>query len=260
MKVLSLNLNTYQEDRQFDKFMAIAKKIIDESIDIVLFCEAGQSLMSPYVEGEIRQDNAIKIICDKVNELLGTQVYRFCWEMVHFGFKVYEEGVAIMAKHPIENIQSSYITKTSDHFTFKSRKVIKATINNIDFYSCHMGWEDDENEPFAYQLNKLNNYINENSKDRLAIIGGTFNNDVKTKSYQDVIKAGYTDLYVKANPNGMYDETLIVPYGYQKHDTYRLDYIFSNRSTVNIKQAKYVFEENERVSDHVGILVEFEAE
>lgn len=259
MKVLSINLNTYQEDRQFDKFMKIAQKIVDEAIDVVLFCEAGQSLMSPYIEGDIRQDNAIKIICDKVNELLGTQVYKFKWEMVHFGFKIYEEGVAIMSKYPLENIASTYITKTSDHFTFKSRKVIKATIQNIDFYACHMGWEDDEVEPFAYQLSELHRFIQQESKDRLAIIGGTFNNDVKTKSYQEVIRAGYIDLYANANPEGMYDETLILPDGFHKEDTYRLDYIFASKKDVTIKKANYLFEKDDRVSDHVAILVDIEA-
>lgn len=260
MKILSLNLNTYQEDRQFDKFMKIAKTIVDENIDVVLFCEAGQSLMSPYIEGDIRKDNAIKLICDKVNELLGTQVYRFKWEMVHFGFKVYEEGVAIMSKHELNDIKATYITKTSDHFTFKSRKVLKATINNIDFYSCHMGWEDDEVEPFNYQLNQLHQFIKTTSENKLAIIGGTFNNDVKTKSYQDVVKAGYIDLYVKGKPDGMFDETYILPFGYQKDSNYRLDYIFSNKEVLTIKQAKYIFEGNNRVSDHVGIVIEFEAE
>jgi len=259
MKVLSMNLNTYQEDQQFEKFMRIAKKIVDEDVDVVLFCEAGQSLMSPYIEGDIRKDNAIKIICDKVNELLGTQIYRFKWDMVHFGFKIYEEGLAIMSKHSLENIQSCYITKTSDHFTFKSRKVLKATIKNIDFYSCHMGWEDDENEPFSYQLHQLDQYVKDVSMNRLAIIGGTFNNDVKTKSYQDIINLGYIDLYRKANPEGMYEDTLILPEGYQKEDSYRLDYIFSNKNQITIKNVKYLFEKTDRVSDHVAILIEFEA-
>ena len=85
--------------------MRIANEIVSRNIDVVIFCEAGQSLMSNYVEGDIRKDNAVKIICDKANELLGAQVYKFKWEMVHFGFKIYEEGVAIMSKHPLEKIE-----------------------------------------------------------------------------------------------------------------------------------------------------------
>ena len=88
MKVLSINLNTYQEEKQINKFMRIANEIVNRNIDVILFCEAGQSLMAKYVEGDIRNDNAVKIICDKVNEILGSQVYKFKWEMVHFGFKI----------------------------------------------------------------------------------------------------------------------------------------------------------------------------
>ena len=69
MKLLSINLNTYQEERQMDKFMRIANEIVNRNIDVILFCEAGQSLMAKYVKGDIRKDNAVKIICDKVNEL-----------------------------------------------------------------------------------------------------------------------------------------------------------------------------------------------
>ena len=261
MKILSINLNTYQEDRQFDKFMTIAKMICDEQIDVVLFCEAGQSLMSPYIEGDIRNDNAVKIICDKVNEILGTQVYKFKWEMVHFGFKVYEEGLAIMSKLPLENIQSTYVSKTSDHFTFKSRKVIKSSIQNIDFYTIHLGWEGDEAEPVLDQINALHDYVCKESKDKKVIIGGTFNNDVRTKAYREMISKGYTDLYAQFKPEGKYDETYILPQGYDRRGNhYRLDYFFSNQNNFKIKQAKRMFEGENRVSDHVGILIELEVE
>ena len=261
MKVLSINLNTYQEDHQFDKFMKIAKTICDEQIDVVLFCEAGQSLMSPYVEGDIRKDNAVKIICDKVNEILGSQVYKFKWEMVHFGFKVYEEGLAIMSKHPLENINSTYVSKTSDHFTFKSRKVIKASIQNVDFYTIHLGWEDDEAEPTAEQLNQLHDYILRQSAGKKVIVGGTFNSDVRTKTYRDMISKGYVDLYTQFKPEGKYEETYILPQGYNRRGNfYRLDYFFSNQNNLKIKNAKYMFEGQERVSDHVGIFIELEVE
>ena len=257
MKVLSINLNTYQEERQMDKFMRIANEIVNRNIDVILFCEAGQSLMAKYVEGDIRNDNAVKIICDKVNEILGSQVYKFKWEMVHFGFKIYEEGVAIMSKLPLENIESKYISQTSDVFTFKSRKILKATIDNVDFYSCHLGWEDDEKEPFSKQMELLDQFVDKN---RFSILGGTFNNDVKTKSYRQIASYGYVDLYVKHKPEGRYDETFILPEGFNKRDNYRLDYVFASNDKVKVNNACYLFEKNDRVSDHVAIFVEFEAE
>ena len=42
-----------------------------------------------------------------------------------------------------------------------------------------MGWEDDEVEPFAYQMEQLDRFVKENSVNRLAILAGTFNNDGK---------------------------------------------------------------------------------
>ena len=73
---------------------------------------------------------------------------------------------------------------------------------NIDFYSCHTEWWNDEIEPFKYQADKLLNNIN---NERLSFIMGDFNNNayVKDEGYDYLIKNGLIDTYtlaqVKAN-------------------------------------------------------------
>lgn len=265
MKMMTLNLNTYQEDNQQQKFKQIAKKIVDEQIDIICFSEAAQSFMSSRLDEYVRQDNAVKLICDEANRLLGQKVYQFVWDLSHYGFKIYEEGIALMSKHPIADVATQYVSHTHDIFTFKSRKIIKATIDyngtNIDVYSCQLGWSDDEYEPFDQQFNRLSEWVKTESKSDLVILAGDFSNDVKTASYKQIVDAGYYDQYVIGKPDGMYDETFIYPVGYDASNlnkSLRLDYIFANKNDIPVKVAKRMFELPERVSDHMGVLVEWD--
>lgn len=265
MKLMTLNLNTYQEDMQIEKFNRIAEMIVKEDIDIICFCEAAQTFMSPRVDEYVREDNAVKLICDAVNHLLGKTVYHFVWDLSHYGFKIYEEGIALMSKHPMSQVASQYVSHTHDIFTFKSRKVIKATIDyhglNIDVYSCQLGWADDEYEPFCDQFERLDEWVREESPDRFVILAGDFSNDVKTQAYQQVIEAKYIDQYVLANPQGLNDETFIYPIGFDTANVsqcLRLDYVFANQKGYPVTSAKRLFMDDLRVSDHMAILVEWQ--
>lgn len=267
MKLMTLNLNTYQEDRQKEKFKRIAQTIVDENIDIICFCEAAQSFMSSRVDEYVREDNAVKLICDEVNRLLGKEVYKFVWDLSHYGFKIYEEGIALMSKHPMSNVASQYVSHTHDIFTFKSRKVIKATIDynghNIDVYSCQLGWADDTYEPFSEQFKRLDEWVKAESKDGMLILAGDFSNDNTTEPYQQIVSAGYIDQYVVGKPDGMNDETFIYPIGFNAtnaNQSLRLDYVFTNEHQYKVTQAKRLFMNDMRVSDHIAVMVEWQIE
>lgn len=265
MKLMTLNLNTYQEERQNEKFRRIAQTIVNEDIDIICFCEAAQTFMSRRIDEYVREDNAAKIICDEVNRILGQPLYHFVWDLSHYGFKIYEEGIAILSKHPMIDVTSQYISHTHDIFTFKSRKVLKAAIDYngvmIDVYSCQLGWEDDAYEPFDGQFKRLDEWVKEESSHEMVILAGDFSNDVRTQAYQQVLDADYEDQYVKGNPNGLEDETFIYPLGYDAshvHQCLRLDYIFANQHNYPVVVAKRLFQDDERVSDHMAVLVEWD--
>jgi len=266
MKMMTLNLNTYQEENQREKFNQIAKKIVDEDLDVICFCEAAQTFMSSRVDEYVRADNAVKLICDEANRLLGKKVYNFVWDLSHYGFKIYEEGIALMSKHPMTNVATQYVSHTHDIFTFKSRKVIKATIDyqgkSIDVYSCQLGWDDDEYEPFVEQFKRLDEWIQSESKDHMIILAGDFSNDVATASYQQIISAGYSDQYVLGKPDGLHDETFIYPTGFDASNvnkSLRLDYIFAKSLDFKVKSAKRLFVPPEKVSDHIAVMVEWDS-
>lgn len=261
MKLLTLNLNTYQEEHQLEKFRHLAQTIVDEAIDIICFCEVGQSFMSNQVNQYCREDNAVLLICSYVNEILGSKTYHYVWDISHYGFKIYEEGVAIMSRYPIKDVKSRYISETHNIFTYKSRKIVKATLEIddalVDVYSCQLGWVDDKEDPFSNQFENLHQWVTEMGEHPV-ILAGDFSNDVRTEAYKQVIDAGYCDAYVEGNPNGMYDETFIYPSGYELNASpLRLDYVFTKNLNFHVKESKRLFTECDCISDHTGVLVEF---
>lgn len=262
MKIMALNLNSYQEDNQEEKFRRIADKIIDEEIDAMCFSEASQRINTPYAHDHIREDNALKIICDMVNEK-SKDTYHYAWDFSHFGFTIYEEGIGIITRCPIDKVECRYISKTADTFSYKSRKVMKITLwdheQKINVYSVHLGWGDDEYEPFEYQFQQLDQWIKE-EPDVFTVISGDFSNDYNTRYYDMVVSEAYIDQYLQANPEGMNDYTFINPSGieFRHAEKLRLDYIFTNTNDYRAVDAKRFFLEGDRVSDHVAIYVELE--
>lgn len=264
MKIMTLNLHTYQEEDQLKKFNRIATTIFEEKIDIVCFCQAAQTFNSPIVKAHIRYDNAVKLICEMVNALYGEDCYQYVWALSHYGFKIYEEGIAIMSRYPIYDVETRYISQTQDTFTYKSRNILKASIDyhgtKINVFSCQLGWEDDKYEPFDIQFNNLHQWVCE-QKDVFCISAGDFGNDVRSKCYSQVIGSGYIDQYLEAKKDGIYDETFINPRGFTtvSFKSLRLDYIFSINKPYHAKEAKRFFmDEEHKVSDHMAVMVDID--
>lgn len=260
MKVMILNLNSYQEDEQMIKFQRIADKIIEEKIDAICFSEASQRIDGSYCKERIREDNALKIICDKVNEKSDLN-YHYAWDFSHFGFTLYEEGVGIVTHLPIESIESRYVSSTTDPFNFKSRNVMKAKIkykNDVmNIFSVHLGMGGDEYESFELQMDKLNDWVNEENV--YTLIAGDFGNDYDTLYYDKIVSKGYSDQYIVAKPEGMKDYTFINPQGLEfRHSSkLRLDYLFAKGNKYRPIDAKRFFLDEDKVSDHVAVCIEF---
>lgn len=261
MKVMTLNLHSYQEDHQDEKFKCIAKKIVDKKIDVICFSEASQRLTTPHISKYIREDNALKIICDYINEL-SDETYQYAWELSHYGFTIYEEGIGVITRLPIKEVQSRYVSAETDLFNYKSRKVLKVCVEydneEINIFSVHLGM-DDELEPFDLQFKKLDKWVKEqNGK---CIMAGSFNSDVLSDGYNQIISAQYTDQYIQALPEGFDDYTFINPSGYEFRNSkdIRIDYIFTLNQPFTATEADRFFDKEERVSDHVAVYVDLKA-
>lgn len=258
MKLLTLNCHSWLEEEQLYKIKYLAKTIVEEKYDVIALQEASQSIKASIKEGNIKEDNYGLLLIEEIRKLGGDE-YHLVWDFSHIGYDIYEEGVCILTKHKIVNSESFYISQNKSKTFWKSRKVVKATIDvnneNIDFYSCHMGWWNDQEESFVVQVKNLLAHADE-SKNR-AFFMGDFNNNafLKNEGYDFLKSNGLIDTYNLAEnkDSGVTVKESIAGWDDNK-EALRIDIIFTNKTT-EVYSSKVIFngENKEVVSDHFGV-------
>ena len=286
LSLLTLNLHTYQEfstpgkkEAQLNEqdalqrvrdhgplFDKIANAIIKLNIDVVCLQEVGEwKNHSDNSFGKHKSNAALQII----QRLRGEDYYVYM-DWSHYGWDVWKEGSAIISRLPILSAESKYISKKNNGTKnfWQSRNVIKAQLKlndsvNLNVFSVHAGWWDSEIEPFQEQYEHLQRWVKTSTKlDEVTILCGDFNQPAAEKGYQLMTgSGGYVDLYLKANPTGMYDKTVegnIAGWERDEKGT-RIDYFLMNStSSLKVVQSQRIFTEKlfGRVSDHLGIYVQ----
>ncbi len=142
--LLTLNLHTYQEPDQDEKFERIARFAMQENITCLCFQECAQSTTASYLDKSetVREDNAAHVIVRKLNDL--GQKYGYVWDWAHIGFDVYEEGLAVVSQLPVLASTSELVSAGDDPTdAMGTRKVLHArlAVNTemvIDVYSMHL--------------------------------------------------------------------------------------------------------------------------
>ncbi len=81
------------------------------------------------------------------------------WLPIKIGYGKYDEGLAILSRSPIIDTDNVLISKCNDYSYWKTRRIIGIKNELGWFYSVHMGWWNDEEEPFNEQWNNLNNHL-----------------------------------------------------------------------------------------------------
>ncbi|MEQ8153505.1 MAG: endonuclease/exonuclease/phosphatase family protein [Clostridiaceae bacterium] len=262
MKLLTLNSHSWMEENQKEKIKILAEAIKELDYDVVALQEVNQSLSKKLVWSNVREDNFSVLLLDEL-EKLGCSGYNMCWEFSHLCYGTYEEGISIITKHKIleEDISRFCISASRDISIPKTRRGIRISIEiegeMIDFYSCHMGWWNDQEESFKGQADKLLSTMN---KDRLAFLMGDFNNDAfgRSEGYDYFIEKGMKDTYwmTKNRDDGMTVEGKIAGWDLNRKSL-RLDWILANKE-VDVQYSKVVFNGKNKtvISDHYGVEIE----
>ena len=255
MKLLTVNCHSWQESDQEKKIGILADRIKREKYDVITLQEVSQLIESEVLYENIKKDNYL-VVLNEALKSIGCNDYSFVWDYSHIGYDIYEEGIGILTRHPIVNTESFFISKGEDRSYWKTRKILKATVDidgtETDFYTCHLGWWEDE----EYQADKL---LSKDSKDRLAFFMGDFNNNanVRNEGYDYMISKGLKDTFIlaKEKDSGVTVKGKIAGWEENKVDM-RLDIIFANKE-ISVKNSAVVFNgDNEAViSDHYGVEV-----
>jgi maltose 6'-phosphate phosphatase len=264
MKLLTLNVHGWQEENQMEKLNDLARDIASERYDVIALQEVMQSIDAPVVKESIKQDNYALVLIQLLKEL-GVHDYDFVWDMAHYGFVTYEEGLAILSRHPITSNKSFFVTELQDMNNWKTRKMVQATISfeekELHFFSGHFGWWNDEIAPFKQQFDNLVKHV---PSEGLSFLMGDLNNDANVRDEGfDYVKAnGFYDTYEMAAEK---DEGLTIAgsiAGWNNNeDGRRIDYILSNKP-LHVQRSAVRFDGKETpvVSDHAGVAVTIQLE
>lgn len=259
MKLLTLNCHSWQEDNQIQKIKYLANIIKEKQYDVIALQEVSQRRDAKIVEEKIKEDNFIYLLVKELKKL-NVLDYSFLWDISHIGYDIYDEGLAILTKHKVINQKSFYISRSKDINNYKSRNILKATIKvkdrEFDFYSCHLGWWNDKDEPFKEQVDSLSENIDIT---RETFIMGDFNNNafINDEGYSYLLSKGFEDTYSMATQK---DNGITVPgeiAGWEKsEEAKRLDLILTNKK-INVINSQVIFNGINKnvISDHFGVEV-----
>ncbi|MCS5420446.1 MULTISPECIES: endonuclease/exonuclease/phosphatase family protein [Psychrilyobacter] len=257
MKLLTLNCHSWQEENQLEKIKYLAETIYERDYDVVALQEVSQHRESQIIYGNIREDNFALLLVEELKKL-GT-AYNFIWDFSHYGYDIYEEGVALLSKQPFTDVQSFYISQSEGIENWKSRKIIGGSVEfkgeAYSFYSCHTGWWSDAEEPFRYQGEKILE-ISKNTDNKVFFMGD-FNNDANIigEGYEFLIKNGLTDTFTAAK---IKDDGCTVPgeiAGWEDDiSKKRLDLILAG-TPVEVYSSNVIFNGKNKniISDHFGV-------
>lgn len=278
MKIMTLNAHSHGVDLPENVFRKnldeLAECIVRQQVDVIALQEVCQTREAGIVSQEeihgyvpaggeavIRQDNYAWQLLRRLEDK-GRQ-YHWIWENIKIGYGIFDEGLALVSKFPIEKAEAYYLSDSRDYQNWKTRKAIAANIHTEGqraWFACaHMGWWQDEDEPFAGQMDRLQEELS--GKDGNVYLMGDFNSPAHERGtgYDYVKKYGWLDTWTLAGNDG---HPVTVPGKIDGWDDGAagglcIDYIWSKYPAEAVS-SRVVFsgEKEPVISDHFGILAE----
>ncbi|MBS4058391.1 MAG: endonuclease/exonuclease/phosphatase family protein [Bacteroidales bacterium] len=268
--ILTVNLHTYQESSQNEKFQLITDLIGKMDVDFVLFQECAQHKSSAIAHGIIRVDNMAKVISDRVKQSYGID-YQYVWDWSHYGWEVWEEGLAVMTRYPIVASDSRYISVSTSKNSITSRKTVYATCQlsdrQINLFSVHTHWRTSlTDEEQNQQISRLKEMVVEKEAafgGAGSLVAGDFNGNPTSEfpwseGYHGMMNGNeYTDALLNVYPEANNIPPLSAYYTIGGTLPGRIDYVFvKNSLNASVMDTQIIFTDDVigRVSDHFGVL------
>ncbi|RLD43505.1 MAG: hypothetical protein DRI86_09840 [Bacteroidetes bacterium] len=268
--ILTINLHTYQESQQDKKFNLIVDIIGKMDVDFIVFQECAQNKSSTINNGIIREDNMALIITDRIKEKYDTN-YNYVWDWAHYGWNIWEEGVAVLSKHNRISTDSRYISTNTNTTNITSRKTIYGSYHlqdgNLNIFSVHTHWRtsltDDEQNNQILNIQQMVDEKEITNNSIATFVCGDFNVNPTSdypwsEGYNLIMQNNiYTDTYLNIYPDANNKPAQSIHNTIGGEYPGRIDYIFmKNNSSYEVVESQIVFTEDVvgRVSDHYGVL------
>lgn len=268
-KFLTLNTHSWMEEAPLDKLEILADAILEEDYDAICLQEINQLLDSEptasplnYVEvaggPAIHDDHyALKLV-----QLLSQKGrdYYWSWAYNHIGFDIYQEGVAILSKQPLE-ARSILVSEVDDETDYHTRRALMAKTQvdgrDVVLVSLHLSWWgkgfEEEWQKLETELKKLDSPL---------VLMGDFNNPQGNSGYRQVLASDLRlqDSHFAAQRS--YGQATIEKdiAGWEGNkEALKVDYIFASQSfTVETSQVIFDGSHYPQISDHCGLASQME--
>ena len=282
MRLLTLNTHSLVEPDYDSKLQIFIEAIKEMRPDVIALQEVNQTsgkrklsdaeapgrVLNGYEQKEISEDNHVAKVAAALCQ--AGLMYYWTWLPMKLGYGVYDEGLAIMSRRPIARTDVELLSRTSSYNDWRCRYLLGIQHSGSDdwYYSTHLGWWDDEKEPFKEQWQRLEKHIGKKKEHSRVFLLGDFNSpaQVRGEGY-DLIKAnGWLDTYgmAAAKDDGITVPGIIDGWREKLAETesaegMRIDQIWCS-SSLAVKSSRVCFDGRREavVSDHFGILVEIE--
>ena len=279
MKLLTLNTHSLLEKNYEEKLDVFIRFILREKPDVIALQEVNQSVSAanagdarpigfvPPLESTVplKLDNhALRI----VRRLRDSSVHcSWTYLPIKACYGQYDEGLALLSlSRWISATDVCTVSRVCDYQNWRTRKALGIQIQNRFewFYTVHMGWWQDESEPFKYQWQALSRHLEPIRRLNRIWLMGDFNApaEVRSQGYDLIAASGWHDSYHLARQKddgitvaGVIDGWRDLPE--TPAGGMRIDHIWcSEAAPVAASRVAFSGVREPIVSDHFGVLIE----
>ena len=166
MKLLTLNTHSLIEPDYEAKREIFVNFIAAEQPEVFALQEVNQTAAAPLLGAApagyypcpgnrvpLKADNHAAAVA-RMLEQRGVHYY-WSWLPAKVSYDIYDEGAAVFSRAPITAAENLLLSKTNDYSNWKTRRTLGVCAGDVWYYTVHMGWWKDEEEPFAAQWETL---------------------------------------------------------------------------------------------------------
>ena len=279
MKIMTLNTHSLVEKNYEEKLKQFVRGVLAEIPDVIALQEVNQTIAAPLADealltGYVPAQTAVPVRADNhvanVAKLRREAGVPCSWTYlpIKVGYGKYDEGLAMLVlERKISHVESFLISRADDYANWKTRKVLGMQVEGLTdwFYTVHMGWWEDEQEPFLAQWKVLNAFVTTKPRHAPVWLMGDFNSpaEVRGEGYDKIAATGWHDTfrYAREHDSGLTVPGVIDGWRGKMADTaaegMRIDLIWCSLPE-KIAASRVVFngENHAVVSDHFGVMIE----
>lgn len=269
LRIMTLNTHSLMEADTNFCLETLASAILSENADIVALQEVNQPFDAPVADAEtlrkaryvaIEQNMPIRTgnFALELNRRLQNRGgdYQWTWAYNHLGYWRFDEGVALLSRPNI--LQTASIHASSPEARC-ARVLAGIQTEQGWFFSVHMGWWQDAEDPFAGQWSRINALCRRQGG--VHYLMGDFNSPAhrRNEGYDRVTADGWIDCHLRAQSkdDGITVGGQIDGWRKEQVDPMRIDFIFTDALGTTLS-SRVIFNGSfyPVISDHRGVLIE----